>query len=247
MHIFYLFSAKNDKIRGMDYQKDYYKVHNTFHSEDAPRKFSELKQLISKEESFRKVVDLGCGGGYVTRLVKKEYNPKENIAVDVSSEAIEHAKSKDKGNTKYKVADAFEFESKETDLVIITDLVEHVENPKKLLEHISTYSKELVVRIPLELTFSNSLFKTLGIKDEYSKFREKYGHLYHYTVTSFLKQLESSNWETESYKVFKVPKRSCFPLELMRLLFYPLYFINPVWAANITGGFLVVRARSRKR
>lgn len=225
----------------MDYQNDYYKVHNTFHSEDAPRKFSELKQLIS-EEKFEKIVDLGCGGGYVTRLVKKEYKPKEIIAVDVSREAIKHAKSQDKGNTHYKVADAFEFESKDTDLVIITDLVEHVEEPKKLLKHISKYSKELIVRIPLELTFSNTLFKTLGIKDEYSKFREKYGHLHHYTVKSFLDQVESSNWKVENYKVFKVPKRSYFPLELMRLLFYPLYFVNPVWAANMIGGFLIVRA-----
>ena len=141
MPVFYLFLGKNDKIPGMDYQDDYYKVHNTFHSEDAPRKFSELKQLIAKEK-FEKIVDLGCGGGYVTRLVKKEYKPKEIIAVDVSREAIKHAKSKDKGDTQYKVADAFEFESMGTDLVIITDLVEHVEDTIKLLKHISKYSKE---------------------------------------------------------------------------------------------------------
>ena len=225
----------------MDYQKDYYKVHNSFHSEDAPRKFSELKQLISKDK-FEKIVDLGCGGGYVTRLVKKEYKPKEIIAVDVSREAIKHAKDKDKSNIKYVVADAFTFDSKETDMVIITDLVEHVDDPKKLLRHISTYSKELLVRIPLEHTFSNSLFKKLGFKDEYAKFREKYGHIHHYTVKSFINQLKESNWNVKEFRVFKVPKRSYFPLELLRLFFYPLYFINPVWAANMIGGFLIVRA-----
>lgn len=228
----------------MDYQGEYYKLHKTFHSEDAPRKFDEVAAVLSSNFKPKKIVDLGCGGGYVTRLIYERYKPEELVAVDISDVAIHHAKKEDKINIiKYMVRDAFKFNPKNTDLVVITDLVEHVKNPSRLLGSISKYSPSVVVRVPLERTYVNTLLLRLGILDEYSRFRKKYGHLHHYAKNEFASMLEKSGWSVENYKIFPLPKRSYLPLEILRLLFYPLYLITPLMTANLVGGFLVIRAK----
>ena len=228
----------------MDYQSEYYKIHTSFHGEDALRKFCEISTVLSNYRP-QKIVDLGCGGGYVSRLIYKKFKPVMMIALDVSEEAIKHAKDQDNnGRIEYVVGDALKFRTNKVDLVIINDLIEHLSQPSLLLKNIKEYSSLIIIRVPLEKTFVNTIFRKLNIKNEYARLRKKYGHIYPFTEKEITSLLNNSGWKIEYKKIFPIPKRSYLPFEIIRLSVYPLYYIFPSVAALLNGGFLVAKAKA---
>jgi SAM-dependent methyltransferase len=85
-----------------------------------------------------RVLDLGCGRGYITALVRDRFPQAEISALDVSLSAIEAAAGRFPG-IDFIVADAFDppYRAGYFDLVICNNLWEHVPNPLHLLTKIS--------------------------------------------------------------------------------------------------------------
>jgi len=71
-----------------------------------------IKEVEAK--SFTKILDIGCGTGNYTKLLREKFPKAEIKAIDISSEMVEVAKSKlgDQG-IEFIVADAQEFKLKE--------------------------------------------------------------------------------------------------------------------------------------
>lgn len=88
-----------------------------------------------------KMMEVGCGLGYLTySLVKEGYDV---IGVDISINAIEEA-SKSFGNH-YKYADIFEYAPEHRnsyDVIILTEVIEHLNEPVKFLESIMMMLKQ---------------------------------------------------------------------------------------------------------
>jgi len=83
------------------------------------------------------ILDVGCGSGYSTRLLKSKYNPKEIIAFDFMSEQIELARQRDP-NTNYFVGDVanINLSSNKFDAVFVFGVLHHVPEWKKGLQEI---------------------------------------------------------------------------------------------------------------
>jgi len=105
----------------------------------------------------KKIIDVGCGEGQVANYLIKQ-NPKlEIIGVDKSNQAINLARETVKA--KFFVADIFDsakvFSKKNFDLILILEVLEHLENPRLSLKELKKInSKYYIFSVPSEPWFS---------------------------------------------------------------------------------------------
>lgn len=89
-----------------------------------------IKKILKKHPKNSKILEIGCSGG----ILMKELNGEgfANVSgLDISKEAIETAKRR--GVKNVKVADAVKtgYKDKEFDIIIASDILEHIEDENK--------------------------------------------------------------------------------------------------------------------
>lgn len=87
--------------------------------------------------SSKNILDLGCGEGEIIRAILTKFPKKEIIGVDISPRRISLLKRMFP-NKKFICEDVVNTSLKDNlfDLIICTQVIEHVENEKKLIEEI---------------------------------------------------------------------------------------------------------------
>jgi len=132
-------------------------INNTFYDElgeDWHEKSCHPIALLRAENSLRnpwlagiipphsKVLDIGCGAGFLTNFLAQLGH--EVSGVDLSPKSLDVARSKDRtGSVQYQMGDgmALGFEEKSFDVVAAMDLLEHVEDPQKVIAEASRVLK----------------------------------------------------------------------------------------------------------
>jgi len=69
---------------------------------------------------------------------------------------------------------------------------------------------------------------------------EKYGHINYYTEEIFLNLLKEKKYEVLYKLEMPLPKRSKFFREILRIIFYPIWFFSKKFYLKFNGGFIVV-------
>jgi SAM-dependent methyltransferase len=143
------------------------------------------------------VLDLGCGNGTLANKVSKKV--KLLIGIDISLENINFAKNKVKSkNIKFICGDATSFDFlklniSKFDCVILSNVLEHIENRILFLKDIHKLSDKILLRVPL-IT-----------RDWLAYYKREYGYYYKLDPTHFTEytvdELKRSNWKLESYYV----------------------------------------------
>ncbi|PIS21074.1 hypothetical protein COT52_00400 [candidate division WWE3 bacterium CG08_land_8_20_14_0_20_43_13] len=129
------------------------------------------------------VLEVGCGGGVVTKAFKK-YRPLWNLTgVDISKISLKKAKNQPLGVI-FSYGDAYKLPFKENswDGVLLTDVLEHLDDPNLALGEISRVLKKggfLYLAVPLEgslLTLHGILYKIFKLD-----LKKIIGHQQHFT------------------------------------------------------------------
>lgn len=100
-------------------------------------------------------LDIGCSNGFKTNLLLDKYdNIIEIHGIDIDENAIKEAKEKFKNNRKYK----FELKTideldanKKYDLIILSYVLQHLENPKDFLVKLKSFLSDrgvLIIKVP---------------------------------------------------------------------------------------------------
>lgn len=115
-------------------EKEYYKHTNYKKIEEFKRLDFIVKQVKANAPQGGKLLDIGCGNGNLALVLGSLGYQVRGIDVDATS--IETAKQRNTfDNVSFDVADANEFtESDEYDLIVCTEVLEHLEKPKQLVE-----------------------------------------------------------------------------------------------------------------
>ena len=105
----------------------------------------QLLKLATKQnqnDEDLRILDIGCGQGYITNRIKVECPKAEVSGLDYSLSAIEYAKDHFEGSD-FIVADAYKppYVHKYFDIVICNNLWEHVPDPLFLLTKIKLVLK----------------------------------------------------------------------------------------------------------
>ncbi|MHA1757742.1 MAG: class I SAM-dependent methyltransferase [Promethearchaeota archaeon] len=143
------------------------------------------------------VLDIGCGLGILTHEIAKK--AKKVVGIDIKKRAINRAKLKfNRENIEYIVGDAtnYDFDQK-FDHVILSNVLEHIENRKTFLKKIKSLSDYFLIRVPMIDRSWLTLFKKkIGVE-----YRLDPTHQIEYTLETFQKEIEGAGLKIISYKI----------------------------------------------
>ena len=123
------------------------------------------------------ILDVGCGEGFMLKLIHENHPKSKLIGCDLSPKAIEKAKII-LPNFDFYVSDGYciDFPDKTFDVVVCTEVLEHVYEPAKMLAEIKRLSQRYVLlTVPHEPFFrlgnliSGKYLSTLGNHPEHVK------------------------------------------------------------------------------
>jgi len=141
---------------------------------------------IVKEHCRGRLLDIGCGEGFVTIEVAKKIKAKI-VGIDKEKDAIKFAISNNKlENMEYSTGDIFKldyFKDNSFDLVMSLEVLEHLENYEKAIEIMSKLSKKyLLLSVPNEPWFR--MANVLRLK-YLKRFGNTPGHVNNWTRKEF--------------------------------------------------------------
>jgi len=95
---------------------------------------------------FTTIYEAGCGNGYVTEFIKRKYPDARISAMDFDEGKIAVAKSRVEG-VDFSVGNIYETRQQENafDLVVSTEVLEHLENPGAALQELVRISKRYII------------------------------------------------------------------------------------------------------
>jgi 2-polyprenyl-3-methyl-5-hydroxy-6-metoxy-1,4-benzoquinol methylase len=114
-----------------------------------------LYEVLPKDITINRILEIGCGTGDLLARFPFETPLSERVGIDISEKNIDSAKKRYPEISWYcgSIMD-ISFNHK-FDLVILSDILEHVENDFELLKKASDHSKILLVNIPMEKCYMN--------------------------------------------------------------------------------------------
>jgi methionine biosynthesis protein MetW len=128
-------------------------------------RFRKVLQIAARLEAKR-FLDIGCGDGSYTLMLKETLKAEEAVGIEVSAEAI--GVLKDKGIKAYQWdidEEKFPFESDSFDLVYCGEIIEHLFNPDHLLDEVRRVLKpggKIIITTPNLAGWPNRLSLLLG-------------------------------------------------------------------------------------
>ena len=109
-----------------------------------------ILNLIKNDDS--KILDFGCNTGYFANMIKKR-NPKSEVyGADINKFALNYARKRYKDIQFFNINERF-YKNYKFDIIVLSHVLEHVKNPKKLIKNISKLLNKnglLIIAIPQE-------------------------------------------------------------------------------------------------
>ena len=164
------------------------------------------KYLKDNNETDISILDAGSGEGFIDSLLIKTYPSIKITGVEYTSEAIQIAR-KMNPSVEYLQGDITNllFEDNMFDIVLCTEVLEHIKNPEKALKEILRVTKNhLLVTVPHEPWFCMG---NLLVLKNIRRFGNPVDHVNHWTKNSFRKFLNENLGNNSCLNSLS----SCFP------------------------------------
>jgi SAM-dependent methyltransferase len=163
-----------------------------WHADESPFKATQILKMLRKNAIRPNTIcEVGCGAGEVLRLLQARMDPECRFCgYEISPQALEICRSKANERLRFKLADIGADEGASFDLLLVLDVIEHVEDYFGLLARIRPKGNLKIFHFPLDLSVQAVLRKRgLLIR------RELYGHIQYFTKETALETLKDSGYE----------------------------------------------------
>jgi ubiquinone/menaquinone biosynthesis C-methylase UbiE len=160
--------------------------------------FPLLLNMLSAK-SFDSVLEIGCGSGNGTRLIKKYFNPKQITAIDLDEKMIQLAQVKIQDeNISFRVMDAvkLDFPDNSFDAVFDFGIIHHIPNWRICINELRRVLKFNGKLILEEL----SIESFTGVPGSFYKSLLAHPYDQMYSIEKFLTQLEKANFKINHIK-----------------------------------------------
>jgi SAM-dependent methyltransferase len=174
---------------------EYLKKNPDWHVGESPWKVKEIMRLFRRNHIAPKTVcEVGCGAGEVLRLLQMRMD-RECIfsGYEISPQAFELSKSRENARLHFKLQDFMEEQDVSFDVILVLDVLEHMENPHELLRDIKSKSAYKIIHFPLDISVRSVMF------DKIVRYREMFGHIHYFTKSIALRMLEEAGYEVLDY------------------------------------------------
>lgn len=187
----------------MDVQKSFTNNYNKHTSKNPIQKFliNNFLKIILKESKKlqpREIFDAGCGEGFILKKLKENKIGSKLLGIDFSKNAIEIGK-KLHPTLSLQHASIYDipFKSDTFDLVICSEVLEHLENPEKALKELERVTKKYcIISVPHEPWF---MLANLLRGKNISRWGNDIEHIQHWTSRG-INSLVQKNFSVEIIK-----------------------------------------------
>jgi hypothetical protein len=224
--------------------ENYLKQNPDWHAGVAPVKVAQILHMLARTGiTPRTIGDIGCGVGEILGQLQTQMNSACTFwGYDIAPHAIALASMKANDRLHFTLAnvpqdDAF------FDLILLIDMIEHVENCFSLLRLVHTKSSYIMIQFSLDLTVGALLRPQtlLGFRSTHGHV----GHLHYFTKNIALALLEDLGYEIidAMYTPEPVPPTDLIG-KALSLLRTGIFVVNKDLAVRLLGGYkLLVLAK----
>ena len=156
---------------------DYSEQNPTWDSEDSPWKATQIQRLLSRHHlPARTIAEVGCGAGGVLARLRDTWPDAELHGYDIAPALTKFWARHQQQRISFQLGDFLAINRRKYDLVLLLDVVEHLENPFDFLTRIREHADYFVLHFPLDLSAATVFRETplLAV-------RAKVGHLHFFT------------------------------------------------------------------
>ena len=221
----------------------YLKKNANWHVEESPWKAKQIIRMLKQNNlQPRTLCEAGCGAGEVLKQLQGRLDGECRFwGYEISPQAFEMCRMRANERVQFKLADIRREENAFFDLILVLDVIEHLEDYFSFLRDIRPKSNYKIFHIPLDLCAQTVLRKN-GIL----KRRNLYAHIHYFTKETALRTLEDVGYEVLDH--FYTPRMIDLPIDrLQKVLRFPrkiCFALHPDLTVRTFGGFaLLVLAR----
>jgi hypothetical protein len=219
---------------------EYFRHNPTWHVEFSPWKASNVLQMIAKNGlDPTTICEVGCGAGEVLRQMQVKMASRCRFwGYDVAPQAITIAKQRQNERLVFDTADFGEIDTLHFDLMLILEVVDHVEDYFGFLRMLRSRSEWKIFSFSLDISAQSALRKGALLQR-----RIVHAHRHHFSKETALRALQETG-----YEIIDSFYPSNLALSGLARLAEPLrtlsFHINPDLAVRLFGGYsLLVLAR----
>jgi SAM-dependent methyltransferase len=214
---------------------EYLDKNPSWHVEDSPWKAVQILRMLERNRiQPSSVCDVGCGAGAVLEHLQKASPPDVYFyGYEVSPQAFRMCQSRVNERLRFVLGDISSTRDRceRFDLLLMMDVVEHVEAPFELLRTVRPLGKHKMFHFPLDLSAQGVL---RGVP---SKVRRTAGHIHYFTKELVLQTLEDTGYRVVDYFYTQGAIELQSGSRLIKLPRRLLFSISPEMAALCLGGF----------
>jgi cyclopropane fatty-acyl-phospholipid synthase-like methyltransferase len=214
-----------------------------WHAEESPWKARQILRMLQQNQLAPKTIcDVGCGAGEVLRQLQEQLDRECRFwGYEVSPQAFEMCRSRANDRLHFTLGDIRRAKDAFFDLILVLDVIEHLEDYFRFLRAIRPKSGHKIFHIPLDVS-AQTVLRPRGLL----KRRDLYAHIHYFTKETALRMLEDVGYEVQDY--FYTPRMIDLPEDpVQKVLKLPRrvgFSLHRDWTVRILGGFsLLVLAR----
>ena len=217
---------------------EYFQNNPSWDAADAKWKVDIIYNLLQKNNiAETAVIEVGCGAGAnLVELANKDNNFKRLTGYDISPQAIELAKINSSEKITYYNEDLTANENITTGLMLVIDVVEHVDDFYGFLRKLKNKSTYFVFHIPLDLS-CRTIMKPHVLLQQ----RQSVGHIHYYTKEMLLWALKDTGYEIVDWVYTKpivdIDPADSFKRRIKKGLRNFSFAVNKDWSVKKWGGY----------
>lgn len=233
----------NDRYTSGQYLND----NPDWHEQDSVWKAQMIERMLIRHNlSMTRICEVGCGTGLILATLQTKLNGSaEFFGYDISPQAIERAQKRSNEHLHFYCKDIRQEAGLLFDLLLLMDVIEHLEDPYQFLRDLQSLSKHTLLHIPLDLSVQ-SIMRVRPILKQ----RSTVGHLQYFTKETALALLDDVGYEVVDwfYTGAAMEGKSYSILSwLARIPRRILFALNQDWAVRWLGGYsLMILVRPKK-
>jgi SAM-dependent methyltransferase len=196
-----------------------------WHVEESPWKAKLVMQMMARHNlAPQTICEVGCGAGEVLKQLQDNL-PQDCsfFGYDISPQAIDLCRSRANERLHFVLGDIKREKDVRFDLMLVLDVIEHLEDYFSFLREIRPRSPYKILQIPLDLSVQTVLRSTPLIRD-----RKQFGHIHYFNKETALQTLTDVGYEVLDYFyaavsldlpskqirniIMRLPRRICFAI-----------------------------------
>jgi hypothetical protein len=216
---------------------DYLKNNPTWDVEDAPWKADLIFRMIQKHHIEPKTIcEIGCGCGEILRQLQlKSPESVKFTGYEISPQAYELCTKRSNAGLCFKLKNYCDEADNSCDLLLLIDLIEHLEDYFRFLRDVKGKSQYKILHIPLEMFVFAVLHQPFLLGQ-----KKKVGHLHFFSKEMALQILKDLDYSVMDYTYtagYSLPRNYGLNDRLLKLPRKLLFPVFPDFTVRIFGGY----------